>query len=97
MTELTTTVFATNIVLERLGKEVAEILKKYLHESFSICLEPDCLFAVEELGIAVQRLLGADVAKRLMQDIRDEVEDLSSMQKPATRQKNNNLSFWRVE
>lgn len=97
MSELTTTVFATNIVFDKFGKEVAEILKKYLHEGFSICLEPDCLFAVEELGIAVQRLLGADVAKRLMQDINDEIEDLTSMQKPMTRQKSNSLSFWRVE
>ena len=82
-----TTVFATNIVLNRLGKEVAEILRKYLRENFSICFEPDCLFAIEELGIAVQRLLGVEVANALMRDIKIEIENL----KPLAKVQDNSL------
>lgn len=88
-----TTVFATNVVLDRFGKEVAEILRKYLRENFAICFEPDCMFAIEELGIAVQRLLGVEVANMLMRDIRDEIEGL----KPAFKVQDSNLTYWQIE
>lgn len=75
MTEMATTILATNAVLDKLGKEAAVLVKKYLNNNFDIRLEPDCLFAIEELGIALQRLLGADVANALMQQIQREIEN----------------------
>jgi hypothetical protein len=92
-----TIVIATNTVLGRLGEEIAEVLKMYLRNEYSICLEPDCLFAIEEIGIALQRLVGETEARSIMREIRQEIADLTSMQKPMTRQESNNLSFWRVE
>jgi len=92
-----TIVIATNTVLDRLGQEIGEVLKSYLRNFYSICLEPDCLFAIEEIGIALQRLVGEAEARSIMQEIRQEIADLTSMQKPMTRQISNNLSFWRIE
>jgi hypothetical protein len=51
------------------------------------------MFAIEELGIAVQRLLGVEVANMLMRDIRDEIEGL----KPAFKVQESNLTYWQIE
>jgi hypothetical protein len=94
MTEISTTAFATNSVLDRFGKEIAEIIKKYLSEGYSIRLQPDCAFAIEEIAIALQRLFGTGMTKSLMQDITAELEEL----RPMTRVRYNiNSSYWRVE
>ena len=92
-----TTILATNTVLDRLGRETSEIIKWYLGKHYSIYLEADCLFAVEEIAIAMQRLVGESEARSIMQEIRQEIVDLSSMQRLATRQKNNAFSFWQVD
>ena len=92
-----TTVIATNTVLARLGGEIADTLKLYLGQHCSIYLEPDCLFAVEEIGIALQRLVGEQEARSIMQEIRQEIADLANMQKVATRKKGANFAFWHVE
>ena len=91
------TVTATNTVFDRLGAEVAEILKAYLGQYYSIYLEPDSLFAIEEIGIALHRLVGESEARSIMQEIRQEITDVSSMQKLATRKKGSIFSFWRVD
>jgi hypothetical protein len=94
VSELQTIVVATNTVIDRLGTEVSEIMKWYLRHNFAICLEPDCLFAVEEVGIALQRLVGETEARSIMQEIRQEMADITSMQKRATRQRKNAFTFW---
>ena len=73
-----TTVTATNTVFDRLGAEVSEILKAYLGQYYSIYLEPDSLFAIEEIGIALHRLVGESEARSIMQEIRQEITDVSS-------------------
>jgi L-rhamnose mutarotase len=88
------TVMATNTIFDRLGAEVSEILKSYLGQYYSIYLEPDCLFAVEEIGIALQRLVGEAEARSIMQEIRQEMADLKSMQERLTKQRKGNLTFW---
>ena len=97
MSEFQTIAVAMNTVLDRLGTEVAEIIKWYLRQNFSICLEPDCRFAIEEVAIALQRLVGATEARSIMQEIRQEIDDINSMQRPATRQHKNGFSFWVAE
>jgi hypothetical protein len=91
-----TTLLATNTVFARLGQEISEVLKLYLNRQYSICLEPDCLFAIEEIGIALQRLVGEAEAMSLMQEIRQEIADLASMQKLMTKEKKGELAFWRT-
>jgi hypothetical protein len=97
VSELQATVTATNTVLDRLGKEVADIVRYYLRNNFAICLEPDCLFAVEEIGIALQRLVGENEARSIIQEIRQEIMDLDAMQKRATRQRKGAFTFWVAE
>jgi hypothetical protein len=94
VSELQATVTATNTVLDRLGKEVADIVRYYLRNNFAICLEPDCLFAVEEIGIALQRLVGENEARSIIQEIRQEIMDLDAMQKRTTRQRKGAFTFW---
>jgi hypothetical protein len=89
-----TTVTATNTIFDRLGAEVSEILKTYLGQYYSIYLEPDCLFAIEEIGIALHRLVGEDEALSIMQEIRQEMADLKTMQERITRQRKGKLTFW---
>jgi L-rhamnose mutarotase len=97
MQQAAATIIATNTVFERLGAEVADILKAYLARNYSICLEPDCLFAVEELAIALHRLVSEQEARSIMQEIRQEMADISSMQKLTTRKKGGTFSFWQVD
>ena len=94
MSEIQTTVVATNTVLDRLGKEISEIVRWYLCQNFSICLEKDCLFAIEEIGIALQSIVGEAEARSIMQEIRQEAADLKGMQEQLTKQRKGNLTFW---
>ena len=91
------TVTATNTVFDRLGAEVSEILKTYLGQNYSIYLESDCLFAIEEIGIALQRLVGENEARSIMQEIKQEIADLSALQRLGKRKKRSSSSFWLVD
>jgi L-rhamnose mutarotase len=91
------TVTATNTVFDRLGAEVSEILKTYLGQNYSIYLESDCLFAIEEIGIALQRLVGENEARSIMQEIKQEIADLSALQRLGTRKRRSSFSFWLVD
>lgn len=88
------TIAATNTVFDRLGAEVSEILKTYLGQYYSIYFESDCLFAIEEIGIALQRLVGESEARSIMQEIRQEIADMKCMQERVTKQRKGKLTFW---
>ena len=94
MTEDQTFVVATNTVLERLGKEIAGLLRVYLRNDYSIFLEPDSQFALEEIGIALQSLVGVEVARSIMQEIRQECIDLKSLQDLGIKHKKRASPFW---
>lgn len=60
-------------VLSRLGKDNLEMLKVNLKLDFDIELEGDNFYTLEELQIALQRIMGAYGASFLAREIQNEI------------------------
>ena len=65
-------------VLARLGDDNLVMLKHTLRAGYMIDLEHDDLFTLEELQIALQRVLGANGAGLLIREIHNEMRLLAA-------------------
>jgi hypothetical protein len=66
---------AVRTVLATLGDDLFSVLRQRLYSDYDITLTDDSLFTLEELQIALQRLLG-DSAVFLMREIKSEILNL---------------------
>ena len=71
---------AVNSVLGSLGEELFSILRDHLQRYYKITLGDDALFTLEELQIALQRMLGDESARLMISEIHYRINDLSKMQ-----------------
>jgi hypothetical protein len=69
---------AIGTVLARLGDDNIHMIKQNLRADYKIDLEHDDTFALEELQIALHRILGANGASLIIREIYTELRLLSS-------------------
>jgi hypothetical protein len=67
---------AINTVFSRLGGENVEMIRNNLRIDYKIDLDGPDLFAIEELQIALQRLVGQHGASLLIREIQSEIQSL---------------------
>ena len=68
---------ATNAILGRLGKDVFDGLKRDLQNNFKIELTKHTSFTLNDLDLALQKLLGEQSARLIMRTIEGEIERLA--------------------
>lgn len=68
---------AITAVLTRLGEDNLDTLKRNLRKDFYIDWDADTNFTIEELQIALQRLLGPYGANMIVREIKNEIQSLS--------------------
>ena len=72
---------AVNSVLFTLGEPLFSVLKDHLQRDYKILLYENA-FTLEELQIALQRILGANPSDLIIREIRFQIEELEKEQLP---------------
>ena len=67
---------AITAIFGRLGDENNAILRRSLRKDYSIDLDKDAIFTLEELRLALHRILGPGGADLLMREIGQEIQKL---------------------